>query len=60
MLERAFEGEPVLLMDGLGLGKTLQVLGVITCLAWYREYYERKKAFPGHFGESSLMLLLFI
>lgn len=59
MLERAFEGKPILLMDGVGLGKTLQVLGAITCLAWYKEYYEQNKGFPGHFGESFLILLLF-
>lgn len=58
MLERAFEGKPVLLMDGVGLGKTLQVLGAIACLAWYRECYEHNNAFPGHFGRSVLMLLL--
>lgn len=55
MLQRAFEGRPVLLMDGVGLGKTLQVLGAVACLAWYTEYYEHHKKFPGHFGESFLI-----
>ncbi|KIO00769.1 hypothetical protein M404DRAFT_151725 [Pisolithus tinctorius Marx 270] len=50
MLERVFEGKPILLMDGVGLGKTLQVLGVIACLAYYRYVYAKKKAFPGDFA----------
>lgn len=56
MLERAFEGKPVLLMDGVGLGKTLQVLGTIACLSFYRNYYSAHKKFPGHFGEYARFL----
>lgn len=50
-VERAFECKPVLLMDGVGLGKTLQVLGAIACLAYYRRVYETKGNFPGDFRE---------
>ncbi|KIN93226.1 hypothetical protein M404DRAFT_74152, partial [Pisolithus tinctorius Marx 270] len=50
MLERAFEGKPVLLMDGVGLGKTLQVLGTIACIAYYRRAFTLKGLFPGDFG----------
>lgn len=50
MLERAFEGKPVLLMDGVSLGKTLQVVGTIACLAFYRESFKRSGKFPGDFG----------
>ncbi|KAI6029042.1 P-loop containing nucleoside triphosphate hydrolase protein [Pisolithus microcarpus] len=54
MLERTFEGKPVLLMDGVGLGKTLQVLGTIACLAYYRHVYKEKGVFPGDFAERKL------
>lgn len=50
MLQRAFEGKPVLLMDGVGLGKTMQVVGAIACLAYYREYHAKRNDFPGEFG----------
>ncbi|KAG6370138.1 P-loop containing nucleoside triphosphate hydrolase protein [Boletus reticuloceps] len=51
MLERAFEGKPVLLMDGVGMGKTLQVLGTIACLTFYRHHYSLHKKFPGQFAD---------
>lgn len=50
MLQRAFNGEPVLLMDGVGIGKTFQVIGFIACLAYYQPFYEKHGKFPGHFG----------
>ncbi|KAI5993055.1 hypothetical protein F5J12DRAFT_698839, partial [Pisolithus orientalis] len=50
MLESVFKGKPILLMDGVGLGKTLQVLGVIVCLTYYWYVYMKKKAFPGDFA----------
>ncbi|KIK23572.1 hypothetical protein PISMIDRAFT_10882, partial [Pisolithus microcarpus 441] len=50
MLQRAFQGEPVLLMDGVGIGKTFQVIGFISCLAWFRSHYEVHKKFPGAFA----------
>jgi hypothetical protein len=50
MLERAFQNEPVLLMDGVGIGKTFQVVGVMACLAFYRRFYEKNQKFPGIFG----------
>jgi hypothetical protein len=51
MVERAFEGKPVLLMDEVGLGKTLQVVAVIAILAFYREHFGKYSRFPGIFGE---------
>lgn len=50
ILQRAFDGQPVLLMDGVGLGKTMQAIGAIACLAYYRECYDAKGDFPGYFG----------
>lgn len=53
MLEHAFEGKATLLMDGVGLGKTMQAIGAIACLAYYRAHYAKKGDYPGYFGESS-------
>lgn len=50
MLERAFQNQPVLLMDGVGIGKTFQVVGVIACLAFYRRFYGKNQRFPGVFS----------
>ncbi|KAK7682072.1 hypothetical protein QCA50_014658 [Cerrena zonata] len=51
MLDCLFDGKPVLLMDGVGLGKTLQVVGVIAILAYYRTVKKEKGVFPGAFAE---------
>ncbi|KIK74159.1 hypothetical protein PAXRUDRAFT_176509, partial [Paxillus rubicundulus Ve08.2h10] len=51
VLERAFEGKPVLLMDGVGLGKTLQGIGAVACLAYYKECFDAKGSYPGHFSK---------
>jgi len=51
MLTNAFEGKPVLLMDDVGIGKTLQVVGLVAVLSYYREYHLQHKKFPGHIGE---------
>jgi hypothetical protein len=50
MIDRALLGEPVMLMDGVGLGKTMQAVGVIVCLAHYHDYYKMYGMFPGKFG----------
>jgi SNF2 family DNA or RNA helicase len=52
MVQNAFAGMPVLLMDAVGLGKTIQVIAVIAILNWYREYHDKHSRFPGTFGES--------
>ena len=51
MLELVFDGSPVLLMDGVGIGKTFQVIGLIASLAYYTKYYEKVGKFPGAFGK---------
>jgi hypothetical protein len=50
MLDHAFKGKPILLMDEVGLGKTLQVVGVIAVLAFYRAFHDENGRFPGAFG----------
>lgn len=54
MVENAFSGKPVLLMDGVGLGKTIQMAGFIAVLSWYRDYFATHGRFPGKFGPCSL------
>ncbi|RDB30571.1 DNA repair and recombination protein RAD54 [Hypsizygus marmoreus] len=49
MLELGFSGQPVLLMDEVGLGKTMQTIGVIAMLAWFSQYYGEHKDYPGRF-----------
>ena len=58
MLELAFDASPILLMDGVGIGKTFQVVGLIASLAYYQKFYEKTGKFPGAFGESSVLLIL--
>ncbi|KAJ7852515.1 hypothetical protein B0H14DRAFT_2354763 [Mycena olivaceomarginata] len=50
MMNMAFIAEPVVLMDEVGLGKTLQIIALVACLAYYRDYYQQKKYFPGAFS----------
>lgn len=51
MCDRAFGNRNVLLMDEVGLGKTMQIVGVIAILTFFREYYAEKGCFPGAFSE---------
>lgn len=53
ILHQIFKGQNTLLMDQVGLGKTLQAFGVIAMLNYFREYYAKHKDFPGAFGECS-------
>ncbi|KAG2365352.1 P-loop containing nucleoside triphosphate hydrolase protein [Suillus spraguei] len=50
MVDRALLGEPVMLMDGVGIGKTMQAVGVIACLAHYHDFYLMHGTFPGKFA----------
>lgn len=51
LMERCIEGEPVMLMDEVGVGKTMQIVGAIALYAIYREYFAMHGKFPGHFSE---------
>ncbi|KZP14431.1 hypothetical protein FIBSPDRAFT_686255, partial [Athelia psychrophila] len=49
LLDSAFNGKNILLMDEVGLGKTMQVAGVVALVTYFREFYAEKKDFPGAF-----------
>lgn len=51
LLDSAFNGKNILLMDEVGLGKTMQVAGVVALVTYFREFYAEKKDFPGAFSE---------
>ncbi|KAJ7439269.1 hypothetical protein B0H11DRAFT_1752130 [Mycena galericulata] len=46
MMNLAFIAEPVVLMDEVGLGKTLQIIALVACLAYYRDYYHQCQFSP--------------
>lgn len=52
MIENFFVDRPTLLMDDVGLGKTLQVAGLFSTLAFYRDHHEKNGCFPGKFSTS--------
>ena len=51
MLQHTFEAKLVLLMDGVRIGKTFQVIGFIMCLSHFHWHYNAHKKFPGAFSE---------
>jgi hypothetical protein len=55
MVHSAFKGDSILLMDEVGLGKTLQIVGLVAVLAFYRDYYTQFNRFPGAFGKKWVM-----
>jgi hypothetical protein len=53
MLDRIFDGIPVLQMDEVGVGKTVQAFGVVALLAHFRRYRAEFKDYPGYFSKHS-------
>lgn len=51
MLLLAFDGDPTLMMDDVGLGKTIQAVALICMLAYFRRFYAEHGHFPGAFSE---------
>ncbi|KAI1787254.1 hypothetical protein LXA43DRAFT_896537 [Ganoderma leucocontextum] len=49
MCELIIKGKPLLLMDQVGVGKTLQIVGAIVMYPMLRAYYQRNKRFPPQF-----------
>lgn len=49
MLLHTFKGNLTLLMDGVGVSETMQVVGFICFVTWFDQYFEQHKHFPGAF-----------
>lgn len=56
MVNNFFDGLPILLMDGVGLGKTIQITMLCATLDYYRTYYDAHGIFPGISGMNRLSL----
>jgi hypothetical protein len=50
MVECALTSQPVMLMDNVGLGKTLEVVAFFAVMAYYRKFYSETKRYPGVWG----------
>ncbi|KAI0362847.1 hypothetical protein BV20DRAFT_959460, partial [Pilatotrama ljubarskyi] len=53
MADAMFEGRNILLMDGVGVGKTIEATATIGLYEWLRVYRKQRGAFPMRFGESA-------
>lgn len=51
MLKRVIAGESTLLLDGVGVGKTMQVVAVICLYIAFRRHFAVYGVFPGAFGK---------
>lgn len=51
MLDEVWNGKPIMLMDGVGLGKTLQVASVMALLVYYRAVKAKTGNYPGMFSK---------
>ncbi|KAH8069438.1 hypothetical protein BXZ70DRAFT_867509, partial [Cristinia sonorae] len=51
MVVNAFQGKPILLMDDVGVGKTIQVITAMVVLRNFHHYHTQHGKFPGAFGE---------
>lgn len=56
MLNRCFAGEPIMLFDEVGVGKTIQVIALICLLIHFHECFKERGSFPGGFGKSFTLL----
>lgn len=58
LMNQVIHGRPTLLMDGVGVGKTLQLVGTIALYAQYYEFFKQNKCFPGAYCTSFLFFQL--
>lgn len=57
MCELAIKGKSLLLMDQVGVGKTLQIVGTIVMYPFLRAYYKKHGEFPPRFSKFIYYLL---
>ena|ERR1700761_6114785 len=58
MVLNAFNGDPILEMDTVGVGKTLPVVWLFATLRYFRRYYAEHKMFPGSFRKQLILFLV--
>ncbi|EMD31654.1 hypothetical protein CERSUDRAFT_127231 [Gelatoporia subvermispora B] len=51
---KMISGDPILLMDDVGIGKTLVLTAIACCRAWYHMHYKAHGAFPGLAGKRGM------
>ncbi|KAG2057258.1 hypothetical protein BDR06DRAFT_878362, partial [Suillus hirtellus] len=51
LIDRFLDGKLVMLMNGVGVRKTMQAVGLIACLAHYKEHYRKHRKFPGKISQ---------
>ncbi|KDQ50051.1 hypothetical protein JAAARDRAFT_84325, partial [Jaapia argillacea MUCL 33604] len=49
LLGRVFDGKPLLLMDDVGIGKTIQIVALFATLAFFHDHRLKHGKFPGIF-----------
>ncbi|EJF58184.1 hypothetical protein DICSQDRAFT_25821, partial [Dichomitus squalens LYAD-421 SS1] len=50
IMRHVIEGKPLLLMDQVGVGKTLQIVAAITTYGLFHRYFQTHKKFPGAYA----------
>ena len=50
-MENLLKQSGVLVMDAVGIGKTLEAIGVIAWRAYFLSVFEKQNKFPGKFGK---------
>ncbi|KAI0350441.1 hypothetical protein OH77DRAFT_1572606 [Trametes cingulata] len=53
MADAMFEERNILLMDGVGVGKTIEATGMIALYEWLREYRNERGKFPQRFADTN-------
>ena len=51
LMQCALTSNTVLLMDSMGMGKTIQILSFFSVLAYYRQFFEETNQYPGQWCE---------
>lgn len=58
LMRHVIRGRPLLLMDEVGVGKTMQIVGMLSLYPVYRQFWLKEGHFPGAFGTLSVFLKL--
>ncbi|KAI0363031.1 hypothetical protein BV20DRAFT_916401, partial [Pilatotrama ljubarskyi] len=50
LVDNMMHGRSTLIMDQVGVGKTMQAVGLIAMYEWLRRYHAQHHRYPDHFG----------